>query len=282
MNEKPLTSASLCLGLLRDNLDGFHHAPTDDTLHAPQAVALLSRMVFLCEAATDLLDSERRPAAAVLLRPAIECWIDCCYVMYCKTAAVLQLTSLGLREREKLARAWLGEEPLDEISKQLKDLDDVVGVGIEAGMLPADFRLRTSYSVEARLNAAIECRGSSPTYLDVYRFLYRGISTSEIHTSVAIDFHAEMSEEAVTFNVSPTEPFDVEMLIALTVRLACGAALDAFELLGIDPAELALNVAQLDASLTETNAAITAALESNPAVEVQRALDEIRRRSVET
>ena len=145
MADDLMMDASDCLTLLHAELDGARLPSSEQTLHAPHAVALLSRMVHLCEAAIDVARTDRRPAAAVLLRPAIECWIDCCYVLYCKSEAVLQLVSLGLREREKLAKIWLGDEPVEEIVEQLAGLDAAIALGREAGMLHPKFTLRTKF-----------------------------------------------------------------------------------------------------------------------------------------
>ena len=278
-SDELIEHASRALELLRGALDGARLAPEGDAVHAPQAIALLSRSVFLCEAAVDLTRTERRSAAAVLLRPAIECWIDCCYVLYCKYEAVLQLAALGLHQREKLAKAWLGDAPLQELVEQLDELDQVVSLGKEAGALGEGFKARTSMSVQHRLDAAIACRGAAPSYTNVYDYLYRGISTSEIHSTVAMDFHADFTEEEAVFRVSPTEPFDVIVLIALTTRFACGAGLDVFDLLGLDSAALRQLTNALDRKLADQMTTLSAELESSPAPEVQRALEELRRRA---
>jgi hypothetical protein len=274
-----LDSASQCLDVLRQGLDGARLVPDDDVAHAPQAVALLSRSVFLCEAAVDLRRTERRSAAGVLLRPAIECWIDCCYVLYCKYEAVLQLVALGLHQRVKLAKVWLGDAPLQELVEQLDELDEVVSLGKESGMLSEGFKTRTSMSVQDRLKAAITCRGAAPSYANVYDYLYRGISTSDIHSTVAMDFHATFSEDEAVFRVSPSEPFDVTVLIALTTRFACGAGHDVFDLLGVDSAPLEELTDALDQKLADRMGVLDSELEASSAPEVQRALEEVRRRT---
>jgi hypothetical protein len=279
MTEDLLDSAEKCLSLLHEGLDGAQLQIGDDTIHAPQAAALLSRMVFLCESALALARTPQRAAGAVLLRPAIECWIDCCYVLYCKAEAVLQLSSLGLREREKLARIWLGTEPLAEIVEQIDALDVVVASGKQSGMLGPDFELRNRMTVEERLRAAILGRGATPSYLDVYHYLYRGISTSEVHTSVAIDFHAELSDDEAVFRISPEGAIDVVVLIVLLTRLACGAAADVFALLGIETDELVSQSSVLDVRLGEVVGDLKAVLEASAAPETVRALEELRRRA---
>jgi hypothetical protein len=100
-----LDAVSPCLETIRAALDERELVWDEDTAHAPMAIALLGRMVFLLEAAVDVARSNRRAAAAVFLRPAVECWIDCCYVLYCKHEAVVQLTSASLSARKKLGRA---------------------------------------------------------------------------------------------------------------------------------------------------------------------------------
>lgn len=267
--------------MLRSALDGARLVPEDDAAHALQAIALLSRSVFLCEAALDLSRTERRSAAAVLLRPAIECWIDCCYVLYCKYEAVLQLAALGLHQREKLAKAWLGDAPLQVLVEQLDELNKVVALGKKSGMISEGFKARKSMSVQDRLAAAIDCRGAAPSYANVYEYLYRGISTSEIHSTVAMDFHADFSEEEAVFRVSPTESFDVIVLVALATRLACGAGLDVFDVLGVDSAALRDLTNALDQKLAVQMTTITAGLVASSAPEVQRALEELHRRADE-
>jgi uncharacterized membrane protein YecN with MAPEG domain len=215
MADDLLADATNCLALLRESLDGARLATSDESTYAPHAIALLSRLVHLCEAAFDVVRTERRSAAAVVVRPALECWIDCCYVLYCKWEAVLQLTFLDLRERQKLAKIWLGEEPVDEIVEQLAALGDVVVQGRAAGMLSADFKLRTSFSLEARLSAAIKARGAAPSYIDVYDYLYRAISMGEIHTSGALEFHAVHIEDEFVFSITPSLTLDVTVLVAL-------------------------------------------------------------------
>ncbi len=274
-----LDHVSRALELLHSALDGARLVPEDDAAHAPQAVALLSRSVFLCEAAVDLSRTDHRSAAAVLLRPAIECWIDCCYVLYCKYEAVLQLAALGLHQREKLVKAWLGDAPFQELVDALDELDQVVALGKDAGMISEGFKARKSMSVQDRLTAAINCRGAAPSYANVYDYLYRGISTSEIHSTVALDVHAEYTEDEVMFKVSPTEPFDVTVLIALTTRFACGAGLDVFEVLGLDSAALVELTNVLDQKLADQMATINGELVSSPTPEVQRALEELRQRA---
>src|SRR5687767_12915204 len=104
-NEVLLDAAKACLSTLRGRLDQSRLTDADETnIHAPHAIALVGRMVFLCEGACDLLAGDRALAAPVLLRPAIECWVDACYVLYCRGEAVLHLTSLSLEHRRRLAR----------------------------------------------------------------------------------------------------------------------------------------------------------------------------------
>lgn len=284
MSESDSTDALLgevvrALDVLREGLDGARIVAEGESVHAPQAAALLSRAVFLCEAAVELSRTERRSAAAVLLRPALECWIDCCYVLYCKHEAVLQLAALGLHHREKLAKAWLGAAPLQELVEQLQELDEVIALGKEAGMLRPDFKARTSMSLQDRLAAAIRCRGAELSYMNVYDYLYRGISTSEIHSTVAMDFHADFTDEEATFKVSPTEPFDVVVLTALTTRLACGAGIDVFELLGVDTSVLRTRTRALEELLGNAMVRLNSQLTANPAPEVRRALEELQRRA---
>src|SRR5262245_49080368 len=116
---------------MEELLDGLEPESTEENSHAAMAVALLCRMVFLLQAAKELCRGPRERGASVLLRPAIECWVDCCYVMYCKHEAVLQLSFLGLQDRETLGRIWLGEEPLPEISEQLEELRNVTSQAVE-------------------------------------------------------------------------------------------------------------------------------------------------------
>lgn len=272
MADDLLADASACLAVLRQELDGAQLQMSEEGSYAPQAIALLSRMVYLCEAAVDLAGTERKSAAAVLVRPAIECWIDCCYILYCKWEAVLQLTSLGLREREKLARLWLGTEPVQSLAEQLEQLGEVVALGIEAGELAPGFELRSNMSVEARLTAAIKGRGATAAYLDVYDYLYRMISLGEIHTSSALDFHAVGDEIKFQFRVTPAAAMDVDQLLALTVRMACGAAVDVFPLIGSDQAELDAVSGSLDARLGSTLAAIHDDLAASTDALTQRAI----------
>lgn len=96
MADDLLADASACLALLRRELDGAQLQMSEEASYTPQAITLLSRMVYLCEAAVDLAGTERKSAAAVLVRPAIKCWINCCYILYCKWEAVLRLRSLGV------------------------------------------------------------------------------------------------------------------------------------------------------------------------------------------
>ncbi|MEQ1698715.1 MAG: DUF5677 domain-containing protein [Ilumatobacteraceae bacterium] len=272
MADDLLAETSACLAVLRRELHGARLQISEEVAHAPQAIALLSRMVYLCEGAVDLARTERKSAAAVLVRPAIECWIDCCYLLYCKWEAVLQLTSLGLRERVKLARIWLGDAPVPDLVDQLDQLDEVVAAGHESGVLDPEFKLVSSLSVESRLVAAIRGRGATPTYLDVYDYLYRMISLGEIHTSSALDSHAVGDEIEFHFQVTPVATLNVEQLIALTVRMACGAAVDVFPLIGSDDAELDVVSGSLDARLGSTLAVMQDDLAASADAITQRAL----------
>ena len=141
-----------------------------------------------------------------------------------------------------------------------------------------EFKLRASMSLEARLAAAINCRGAEPSYFDVYTYLYRAISFGEIHTSSALEFHAVYGEDDFVFKVTPVSTLDLPTLIALSVRLACGAAVDVFDVLGTDSGVLARRSSSLDSILQVSLAEIAEQLDANPAPEIQRALAVIRRR----
>lgn len=278
MADDLLADATACLDLLRRELDGSRLEWSEDVAHAPLALALLSRMVYLCESAIELARTCHKSAAAVLLRPAIECWIDCCYVLYCKVEAVAQLTVLGLREREKLARIWLGGDPTPDIAVQVDELNSVVASGQTAGALDPDFKLRSSMPVEVRLKAAIKGRGAALSYLDIYDYLYRMLSLGEMHTSSALEFHGEFDDNAFRSRVTPIATFDVDAFISIAVLLACGAAVDAFALLGIDPSELAAVSAPLNVKLGSVLAAMREDLVSSTQPETQRALAVLQKR----
>lgn len=86
-------------------------------------------------------------------------------------------------------------------------------------------------------------------------------------------------DDEFDFCVSPLTTLDVTALIALTVRLACGAALDVFELLDRDRAELTVRVGSLDERLGHAITTIAEQLAASTVPEVQRALDVIHRRN---
>jgi hypothetical protein len=160
----------------------------------------------------------------------------------------------------------------------LAALDAVVLQGLAAGALADGCKLRSSMSLEARLGATIKCRGAALSYLDVYTYLYRAISFGEIHTSSALEFHAVYGEDHFGFKVTPLSTLDVTTLIALSVRLACGAAVDVFEVLGTDSGAMARRSSSLDSLLQRSVAEMAQQLDASSSPEIQRALDVIRRR----
>lgn len=226
-----------CLRVLRAGLDrATLHADAEQAGYAWYAIPVFCRGVFLCESASVLARSEQRPAAAALLRTAVECWIDTCYVLYCREPAVAQLAGSDLARLETLARRTLGEVP-DQLAAERAELDEIVRAAIAAGHLPHDFQSR-DLPVDQRLRRAIEARSAPNYYMVLYEGLYRCLSSSEVHTTGAVEVHAEITEHVARFRVSPSERFDVDVLTALVTQFLCEAAVDVFAVLGRDTAEL--------------------------------------------
>jgi hypothetical protein len=213
----------------------------------------------------------------VLLRPVIECWIDCCYVLYCKIDAVMQLTSLGLRERVKVLDVWLGDSQ-GWLAPLFAEFAEVVEAGQSAGLLG---EIRPKLPLPERLKAAIACRGSAPSYMDVYDFLYRGISSMDIHTFFVLERHAiQQADDELTVTVTPNELLDATVMTAIAVRLLCGAAIDAFELVGAEVTELTNLTRELDREVRQRAAEITAKHASDPAPEVEAILEMLNSRGL--
>lgn len=239
MDTTPLVQRVVeCLGELRRGLDAATMNVDDEGAErAWWALPVLCRGVFLCEAAVTLIASPQRSAASALLRPAIECWIDACYVMYCGPEAVLKVGGVSLAKRETMARVWLGQLP-DNLVAAREELDEVVGLGREANVVSDGFAVTKEYSVEQRLREAIRCKKAPAHYMVAYDVYYRALSFTELHPAGSIETNLTLTEETAEFRVTSTDLFGVESILAVVTGWLCEAGRDAFVLINKDSSRL--------------------------------------------
>lgn len=227
-----------CLGELRRGLDrATLNVDDEGAAYAWWALPVLCRGVFLCEAAVTLIASPERAAATTLLRPAIECWIDACYVMYCGPEAVLKVGGVSLAKRETMARLWMGQLPENLVAER-EQLDEVVDLGREASVVSDQFAVTKEFPVEQRLREAISCKKASSHYMVAYDVFYRALSFSELHPAGAIETNLTLDEHTATFRVTSSDLFGVESVLAVVTGWLCEAGRDAFALLNQDTARL--------------------------------------------
>ena len=210
-----------------------------DGVEQPFAAALLARAVLLTRSASALVGGPNEGGSGTLLRVAIECWVDCCYVMYGKLPAALDIFADGLKRREFLQGRWLPDTRLPYLAEARSMMAGIVEHAIAAEVVPSAYSPNESLSVETRLKRAIEAKGAVAEFINVYEVLYRGLSACEVHSSVAIDAHLSAdSDERIRVHVAPALIFPAANLVRLATLLCVGAARDLYTERGADATEL--------------------------------------------
>lgn len=207
-----------------------------ETLLEQLPAAYFARLLHLCGAAIDVAQSAPGAAPGIIMRSAVETWIDCCYHLYCGIEAAINGLERSVRERTKFARSEaVSATQRRQIKVERDALDAMVRDGIEEGYLPPQFQPNGTLSLDDRLCLAIDAKGAGNDYRAAYEIVYRGLSTLDAHATLALDTHLVADNEVLArLVVEPQIQFEAGPLLLLTAYLAVGAGNDMFRILKAD------------------------------------------------
>lgn len=219
-----LAASSTGLEEVRRLVEAARLDPDADPAHLHLPAALLARACYLTESTIAMCDTAAAGASGIVLRSAVEAWIDCCYTLYGKEGAVLELLQGKLNNERDLASRLAPGLQIERLDQEQVTIDDAVQRFVSDGIVPPDFVPRGKLNVHDRLLQAIQNAGAHEAFIQVYQHVYRALSTMETHPAGAVDVHASVVDDIFRFHVTPEPGVDVKPLIGQVALLVLMAA----------------------------------------------------------